>query len=141
MRGGSCGVVDASLAATATASSVGAGGAVGAGSDAASGCGWTAASATWGAGSVDGEAITGAAGRGRGLRLGVARLATGAGGGGISVIVAESIGKASGSARGGCGSAATIRCASSDATSAPTRTPRGCARIHDAILVTALGRC
>src|SRR6266567_5113557 len=136
MRGGSCGVVDASLAATETASSVGAGATTGAGSGA--GSGWTA-SAIGGAGSLDGVVSTGGAAGGLGLRLGVARLATGAGGGGISVSVAESIGRGSDAAADGCGSAAMIRCASSDAMRAPARTPRGCERIQDAILVTPMG--
>src|SRR5437762_4669238 len=127
MRGGNCRGGAASGTATGRTSSVGGGGAeaTASGAVSATGCAPTTtgslvpiAAATTEAGGVTGRAF----------RLGGTRLTMGAGGGGISVIVAESAGNGSKPTEGRIGHIVTIKCARSDATTAAASVPPGCCR-------------
>src|SRR5438445_8298320 len=129
MRGGNCLGGAAFETAMGKTSSVGAGGVDAAASGAASA---TGSSATATASLVSGAAaIAGTAGVvAFGLRFGGTRLTMGAGGGGISVMVAESAGSGSEPPEGRSGHTETIRCVSREATTAQTSVRVGCCRIQ-----------
>ena len=130
MRGGNCLGGAAFETATGKTSSVGAGGAEAAASDATSATGSAATAATGSIVSVAAATIGTAGAAALAFRFGSTRLTVGAGGGGISVMVAESGGRGSEPPEGRSGHTETIRCVSREATTAQTSVRVGCCRIQ-----------